>query len=589
MVEGSGRGKVGYNKIKFCDEQAARDGLQYFWVDSCCIDKSSSTELSEAINSMFRWYQSAHICFAYVLDVPSGDDLKREHSRFRSGRWFTRGWTLQELLAPRRLHFHDASWSFLGDKISLANVVEEITHIPVEFLSGSNLNNVSVANRMAWASKRRTTRREDIAYCLLGIFDINMPLLYGEGDKAFARLQLEILKETEDESILAWENSLSAVTPTATASCCRLLAPSAADFSIWEGRMLRKVWASVFPSEMTNKGLRIRLPLSYQLGTLCGLLNCASAQGCEEFLALPLQRIGLSDEYKRLHDRKLLRFPFKDEWARHAKYKTIYIKRGNPETYEVPSSVRETGWRQWWDCGWIYIRIPSGFPAKLLDVEPREHWRREWHMIAPGDPLGQVCIWHRTILHFGSPEADDILAADNDFVVILDKQTFWNALCSLKFIPPPFQLYIRCKPHSTTIHSLLSNHDTAALPYVISIGQGNRAVQLNSMALLGRRYYVVDLSCDVPIYSIREQILRHLTKIYRIPSSVSTISTILISVSYLRLFFFRRCFLFSRRIHLDIYALLALPIGQCKSVWCCFVHSNSWPYSTGSVIKHYSK
>ncbi|KAK3990675.1 hypothetical protein QBC44DRAFT_358106 [Cladorrhinum sp. PSN332] len=189
-------------------KQAEKDGLLYAWIDTCCIDKASSAELSEAINSMFKWYRQAVICYAYLADVSDvGDDDHHEasDSSFSASKWFTRGWTLQELIAPVKLRFFDSKWKRIGDKQTLESAIHIITRIDVEVLRGGNLKDVSVARRMSWASDRQTTREEDIAYCLMGIFDINMPMLYGEGKKAFIRLQEEILKEIGDESMFAWK------------------------------------------------------------------------------------------------------------------------------------------------------------------------------------------------------------------------------------------------------------------------------------------------------------------------------------------------------------------------------------------------
>ena len=183
-------------------------GCRYIWIDSCCIDKSSSTELSEAINSMYLWYSNAAICYAFLADVPEDDEPDAEGSYFRRSRWFTRGWTLQELIAPRRVVFLSNQWSAFGTKATLAAIVEEITHIDRAVLfHKKSLDEVSVAERMSWASKRTTTRIEDQAYALLGIFDINMPTLYGEGTRAFRRLQEEILKRIPDQSLFAWDDN----------------------------------------------------------------------------------------------------------------------------------------------------------------------------------------------------------------------------------------------------------------------------------------------------------------------------------------------------------------------------------------------
>src|SRR6266536_1101147 len=188
LTKGSGKTKAGYRKILFCGEQAARDGLQYCWVDTCCIDKSNNTELSEAINSMFRWYRNAAKCYVYLSDVSRSAcdaDVKANQphwqSMFRTSKWFTRGWTLQELIAPASVEFFSEEGELLGNKASLERHICEITRIPVKALQGGSLSDFSIAERMSWSEKREATRKEDIAYSLLGIFDVNMPLIYGEG------------------------------------------------------------------------------------------------------------------------------------------------------------------------------------------------------------------------------------------------------------------------------------------------------------------------------------------------------------------------------------------------------------------------
>ncbi|KAI1127615.1 heterokaryon incompatibility protein-domain-containing protein [Nemania abortiva] len=202
-----GKRKTGRGQYKFdkCCSQAAYDGLSYTWIDTCCIDKASSTELSEAINSMFKWYKTATVCYAYLYDVKVGEDLNKPGSRFSESCWFQRGWTLQELIAPRIVQFYDSDWNELGSKRGLATVLHSITRIPRIFLLGTDrLSNASVAQRMSWAAGRVTKRKEDLAYCLLGIFGITMPMIYGEGERAFRRLQEEITKHIDDDSILAW-------------------------------------------------------------------------------------------------------------------------------------------------------------------------------------------------------------------------------------------------------------------------------------------------------------------------------------------------------------------------------------------------
>jgi hypothetical protein len=205
IMKGKGKGKAGYQKLRFIATQAAFDGIKYFWVDTCCIDKGSSAELQEAINSMFRWYQKSSKCYVYLADVstePSsgvaGERSSVPHrlwqDAFLQSRWFTRGWTLQELLAPQVVQFFSKEGNLLGDKLSLWPDIARVTSIPLDILQGSYayLLQYDVEKRLSWAAKRVTTREEDAAYSLLGLFDLHMPLLYGEGRaKAFMRLHRE--------------------------------------------------------------------------------------------------------------------------------------------------------------------------------------------------------------------------------------------------------------------------------------------------------------------------------------------------------------------------------------------------------------
>ena len=194
----------GFSKIDKCCALARSDGWEYVWIDNCCIDQKSSAELSEAINSMYRWYRDAVVCYAYLADISvsvGSPDAPRK--KLRESRWFTRGWTLQELLAPRFVIFYDRDWIEVGTKRSLQHSISEATGIDTGGLFASG--DASAAAKMSWASSRETTRPEDIAYSLLGLFDVNMPLLYGEGaTKAFGRLQQEIIRSGDDESIFAW-------------------------------------------------------------------------------------------------------------------------------------------------------------------------------------------------------------------------------------------------------------------------------------------------------------------------------------------------------------------------------------------------
>lgn len=210
--------RKGWSKIKATCSKAASHGLNFAWVDTCCIDKSSSAELSENINSMFAIYAQASVCYSYLADfkAPVGYQACpfQPLLDITDCRWFTRGWTLQELIAPSELLFFDRDWSSIGSRSELCNRISWRTNIPQDVLKGQSttairlqLDSHSIAMKMSWAAGRATTRPEDMAYSLLGIFDINMPMLYGEGHRAFTRLQEELIKESSDMSIFAWQTS----------------------------------------------------------------------------------------------------------------------------------------------------------------------------------------------------------------------------------------------------------------------------------------------------------------------------------------------------------------------------------------------
>jgi hypothetical protein len=298
--------KAGFKKVLSCCAQAATDGFEWVWIDTCCIDKTNSAELSEAINSMFRWYGNAIVCYAYLADVEIGDNPEHEDSQFQKSRWFTRGWTLQELLAPRSMVFYNRDWEDIGTKKSLEQTILSVTKIEGSYTGDTNhlsgyvsdylpdmvqLRNVSVAQKMFWASRRETTRVEDIAYCLLGLFGISMPLIYGEGINAFKRLQLEIMKSSEDQSIFCWWQS--------NARTGSPLASSPMDFQLSNHITCGTNTNSDF--SMTNRGLKINLPLINVDDTPIALLNCYYG-GARTQLGIRLQKIenGESNDYSRV-------------------------------------------------------------------------------------------------------------------------------------------------------------------------------------------------------------------------------------------------------------------------------------------------
>ncbi|KAK4503236.1 hypothetical protein PRZ48_006664 [Zasmidium cellare] len=254
FVKGRRKDSLGYKKIRDCCEFVLRQHSKtpppahaahatndsaatalgfYVWIDTCCIDKRSSAELSEAINSMFSYYRDAGLCLVYLPDVCAHPNDSKSAARsigeqFAASSWFTRGWTLQELLAPKKVVFLDSQWRVIGHKghfppcnskdqtsqcysdaytqsLALDTTISRITKIDPHYLYDPNqITYASIAQRMSWAAKRTTLRIEDTAYCLLGLFDVNMPLLYGEGPKAFIRLQEELIRKSNDQSIFAW-------------------------------------------------------------------------------------------------------------------------------------------------------------------------------------------------------------------------------------------------------------------------------------------------------------------------------------------------------------------------------------------------
>lgn len=353
------KSRKAYRKIGFTCAQALRDGLKYAWIDTCCIDKSSSAELSEAINSMFAWYRSSTRCYAYLSDVLGAE----VDDKFLKSRWFTRGWTLQELLAPEDVIFYDQQWNEIGRKSEHAESISKATGIDAGALTeppnsgrkrqDSGFDRFCIAKRMSWASRRETTRPEDIAYCLLGIFDVNMPLLYGEGDRAFLRLQEEIIKLSADDSILAWGLSLDENRPSLLSPCVfgDLLASSPQDFMHCAD--LQRTSEPMSPFTLTNLGLRIQLPLvpAKTTGFACsGLLSCSSKTSME-FLGIPLA----FDEYsgERSVQQRMRRLLFTTTHTRvtttfldprvavESVPSTIFIPRHEDETIRLDSLNRK--------------------------------------------------------------------------------------------------------------------------------------------------------------------------------------------------------------------------------------------------------
>jgi hypothetical protein len=305
MQRGNTEGMAGYDKIRYSCAQAAADGLQYVWVDTCCIDRSSSAELSEAINSMYPWYQKAYRCYAYLADVHGDVDPQDKNSAFAKSRWFTRGWTLQELIAPSDLVLYSTDWVEIGSKTVLCNTLSEITGIDVDILEGfKDLKSESVAKRMSWASARVTTRAEDMAYCLMGLFNVNMPMLYGEGNKAFIRLQEKIMKYSDDHSLFAW--TAPSIHPELFHG---LLADSPNDFANSGDIVPYHDGGPRTPFSLSNKGLCIDLHLSRHEGDIfVAALSCPVPPKHEGYLGIFLKCLSTEDhQYARVQPGRLFK------------------------------------------------------------------------------------------------------------------------------------------------------------------------------------------------------------------------------------------------------------------------------------------
>lgn len=359
-----------FDKIKGVCEVARNAGYTLIWIDACCIDKSNSAELSEAINSMYEWYRLADVCYVYLTDVHDAVDPALPDSAFRRSRWHTRGWTLQELIAPEHVVFLTRGWRFLGTRVGLASTLREITGIDFNILTGvAGLDDISVARRMSWAARRKTSRVEDRAYSLLGIFGVHISPIYGENGNAFVRLQEEIIRTIPDQSIFAWGPSrglqctsqwwvepgvpcLLASSPSAFEHANDIVHLSASQFEsrIGLASSTDSSWAPPLHCVFTPQGVRIQLlliPLTdlpqvledtvdvrqtwaegcddcrdLPIATVIALLQCQSKGG--SFIALPLCH---QDETRASREAYAIA-PFMscNHWLHEAPFRTMHIE-----------------------------------------------------------------------------------------------------------------------------------------------------------------------------------------------------------------------------------------------------------------------
>ncbi|KAG8529070.1 uncharacterized protein KY384_005705 [Bacidia gigantensis] len=377
---------TGSNKVTSGRDQAVADGLKYFWVDTCCIDKSNSAELSEAINSMFLWYKNAAVCYIYLSDVSVVDriDPFGVSRKFGSSRWWKRGWTLQELIAPSNAIFFTKEWVPIGTKDSLRGRVRRITQIPARALKGENLNAFSVAQKMSWASKRETTRVEDMSYSLLGLFGVNMPLIYGERKNAFLRLQEEIMKSTDDQSLFAWMEEASH--PEGYSG---LLAGSPHSFAN-SGRIKSfGAWAQSDAFAVTNKGLRVELFLiPFDEGDItyyASLDCCFDGERADLSPVILLKcvsgREGIwtntpKTQFARIRSARMDKLSAEEK--RRGRYRTIYVRQNPAAALVGPASSAPPG-----RCFRMIRHHPKNLPTDPVRVFPLVHWNLQTKLFQP--------------------------------------------------------------------------------------------------------------------------------------------------------------------------------------------------------------
>jgi len=407
MQSNRSTGKKGYTKIRECCKIAAAAGFEYVWVDTCCIDKTSSAELTEAINSMFEWYRRADVCYIYLADYPGGTRLGRPFPSFRESRWFRRGWTLQELLAPKSVIFFDGQWEDIGTKHSLREEISEITDIQPEALLGAEMEDFSIAQRMCWASKRETTRIEDEAYSLLGIFGVYMPMLYGEGPHAFIRLQEEIIKRSTDHTIFAWPHGF----PTTRSYTGGLLADRPAAF-VNTKSIVRDFSADSLPFEITNKGVHLHLPFYEES---FGVLNCEDLKRPGFNLAISLTRKDSTDTFHFDYFQGAVIVP-RDE-RQDAPVHSIYVPQGGPAK-SLPAGLQFESSEYYFEYDFphsgLFCESP-GYQSKWSQPPlPRKPWPWPDISIRLNVSSPRETVWPYDWLYFQNPAGEFEFGIDLD-------------------------------------------------------------------------------------------------------------------------------------------------------------------------------
>ena len=475
MQNGIASSKAGYRKLRYSCKQAIADGYDYVWIDTCCIDKGSSAELSEAINSMFSWYQKAEKCYVYLADVSSKE--------IQQSKWFTRGWTLQELIAPHTVIFYSTDWIQIGTKWTLHNDLAEKTGIDVGILTGERaLESASVARRMSWACDRKTTRTEDEAYCLMGLFDVNMPMLYGEGKKAFIRLQEEIMKNSDDQSIFAWKES-------AADDDCHygLLAKSPKNFETSGNIFPYRDWERSAPFSVSNKGLRIEFHLTPYDGLYVAALDCPAPPNYDGHLGIFLKRLTTGDrQFARVKAREFGRL------QERGTSETVHVRQSPaaPTSQDIyPMHVFQLRKGPIYNPGSGYRPIQSACPAGqgkqpkgLAQFASHRRWASDriqttFKITKRAGQLAGAILFER---HDGE-KLVIALGSMADFTVGFDAVAFsdvgnWDLL-QKEFNPRPVNINMGLKDHQVRIHTDQQIHE-------------------------GTKYYMVDIVIEAIYHSL---------------------------------------------------------------------------------------
>ncbi|KAK4206320.1 vegetative incompatibility protein HET-E-1 [Rhypophila decipiens] len=476
-----------YDKIEHTCRLAKDLGLDWVWIDTCCIDKSSSAELSEAINSRFRWYKNSTICFVHLEDVTRTDC----NVTFERCRWLTRGWTLQELLALGVLTFFDKTWSPIGDRTRWAKDIQCRSAIPTEYLGPLGLRahfrRARVGQKMSWAVNRETTRKEDIAYCLFGLFDVNMPLLYGEGGhRAFQRLQEEIMKNSTDDSICAWSPQASIKilinleVPVRFYTEYLHFASSPEDFRCLKHEALpagpplvqAKTW------HVTTGRLQVHLPLYHRQpgpqSSCFMLLDCALDGDIDQVLVVAPQRVG--SKYWR---RDLFMATWEDLSTRTTLDVTTvdvipYTPSAFSDGHGLPSN--------WIDLDELFLRTAMGTEDRVVDTIHLQRQGRGWVIGAPNDHN-----WHRLCVYM------KVGLTEHEYLVLIEKRSFsWAFWLSRGWLSQLFNVYIMERPPNGTWEKdpCVS---AAALQKQLKLKCHKRSAHQKDVFLMGRSYQLVEV------------------------------------------------------------------------------------------------